>query len=250
VRLSKKILDSGIGLAAVSLLAAGYIRLVRWTSRIEFVGREQLERLDAAGAPVIAAAWHGRLLMLPYCWPSTPLPQVLISLHGDGEMIARTVERMAIDTVRGSTSRADKDRDKGGAAALRQLLRLLRQGRSVGLTPDGPRGPRMRASVGTITLARLSGAPLIPISFASSRRRLLGSWDRFHLALPFSRIVFTYGPPIAVPKDLDTAAEEQWRRRVEETLNEITADADRRVGLPTVEPASGEPSTSLREGAA
>lgn len=249
MRLSKHILESRPGRTAVSLLAAGYIRLVRWTSRIEFVNRDGLARLDAGATPVIATAWHGRLLMLPYCWPSQPLPVVLISRHGDGEMIARTVERMGIETVRGSTSRADKDRDKGGAAALRLLLRLLRDGRSVGLTPDGPRGPRMRASIGTITLARLSGAPLIPISYASSRRRLLRSWDRFHLALPFSRIVFVYGDPMVVPHDLDGGGEERWRKQVEQALNQITAEADRRVGLPTVEPAPPAPQRPLREGA-
>src|SRR5262249_1086726 len=82
---------------------------------------------------------------------------------------------------------------KGGPAALRAMVRQLRQGESVGITPDGPNGPAMRASAGIVGVARLAGVPILPMTYATSRRRILQTWDRFHLPLPFSRGVFLSG---------------------------------------------------------
>ena len=97
---------------------------------------------------------------------------MLISQHRDGQLIARTVRRFGIASIAGSTSH-------GGSAALRAILRALKAGQCIGVTPDGPRGPRMRATGGAVDIARLSGVPILPAAFATSRRRVLGSWDRF-----------------------------------------------------------------------
>jgi len=117
------------------------------------------------------------------------------------------------------------------------MLRLLGRGEYAGITPDGPRGPRMRAGDGIIALARLSGAPVIPVSYATVFRIHARSWDRFLIALPFSRGVFIWGEPINVPRDADAQMIEHVRRSIEDSLNRITAEADVMCGHAPVEPA-------------
>ena len=231
---------------AISLIAALYIRLVYATVRWRYVGWENVDRVMKESGPIIPLLWHGRLLIGPKAWRSSLPINVLISRHGDGDLIARTVSRLGFSAVRGSSERADRERGKGGAAALRQMLRLLQQDISVAVTPDGPRGPRMRLSRGVVELARLSGAPLVPVSYATKRRRILRSWDRFHLPLPFSSGVIIYGTPIRLRRDLDEVEREDARLQIEAALNDVTHEADRLAGHVAVEPAVA-PGPSMQE---
>ncbi len=229
--LGKRVLRSRLGLASLAWLFARYTGLVYATSRWQTLGREEADALLRAGRPFIAAFWHGRLMMAPQGWRAEPVMHVVVSRHRDGESIARAVRHLGVATIRGS-------RTRGGAAALRASLRLLREGGYLGITPDGPRGPRMRVQPGIIALARLSGVPILPATYAVSRRKVAGSWDRFVIALPFSRGVYLWGQPIHVAADADEAAMERSRLLLEERLNALTADADRMVGAAPIEPAA------------
>lgn len=210
--------------------AAQYIRAVRYTGRWETVGGAVAADCWDRGEPFILAFWHGRILMMPYCWRRAQPIRMLISGHRDGQLIARTVSHFGIDTVAGSTTR-------GGSAALRTMLKSLKDGVSVGITPDGPHGPYMRASDGVVQLARLSGAKILPCTYAAARRRVIGSWDRFVLAWPFSRGVFIWGEPITVARDADDAALDAARLAVERSLNALTREADARMGHESLVPA-------------
>ena len=117
------------------------------------------------------------------------------------------------------------------------MLKIIQSGENVAITPDGPRGPRMRAQAGIVLLARLSGAPIVPATYAVSRRKLASSWDRFVIALPFSRGVYLWGAPIYVARDADEEALENARLELENSLNDLTEAADRRVGVVPVTPA-------------
>jgi lysophospholipid acyltransferase (LPLAT)-like uncharacterized protein len=225
----KKILQSDLVMAAACLVGALYIRFVHWTGRWRIEGEDIPESFRKAGKPFIHCFWHGRLMMMPYCWRRSELTNVLISSHRDGRLISRTVKHFDIDSVQGSTG-------KGGAQATRRLIKLMREGGVVSITPDGPRGPRMRIGEGTIALARLSGAPIVPATYSASRRRIVGSWDRFVVALPFSRGVFLWGNPIEVPRDADAAMLEAKRVEVEDAMNTLADRADAMMGQPRVEP--------------
>jgi len=170
-------------------------------------------------------------MMSSYCWDRSVPINMLISDHQDGQLIARTVSHLGIKTVVGSTS-------KGGAKAVREMIKLIRGGEYVGITPDGPRGPRMRSSEGAVVVARLSGVPLIPVSFSTSRGKNLRSWDRFLVAMPFGRGVFVWGEPIYVGRD----NVDQARKNLEDSLNRLTKEADQHVGRSPVVPASLEES--------
>ena len=208
-----------------------YIRLVHATSRWRHEGAAEAHAMWDRGRPFIIAFWHGRLLLMPYVWRRGVPINMLTSRHADGEFADRVLRRFAIATVRGSSRR-------GGSAALRELVRRLGRGECVGFTPDGPRGPRMRASEGVVAVARMSGAPILPVTVATTRCRMLDSWDRFLLALPFGRGLFLWGAPIHVPRDARGEALEGARRDLEEALNELTRQADRRSRIGPVAPAA------------
>jgi len=208
-----------------------YIRLVYWTSRWTEEGGAIPAALEAAHRPFIIAFWHGRLLMLPLMWRRRAPLNMLMSGHRDGRIIAGAVAYFGIGSIAGSSS-------DGGSAALRQMLRSLREGVSVGITPDGPDGPAMHASSGIVAAARLARVPVLPMTYATSRRRILDTWDRFHLALPFSRGAFFWGEAMELPSEMDEAAIEHWRRIIERRLNDLTAEADRRVGCETTAPGT------------
>jgi lysophospholipid acyltransferase (LPLAT)-like uncharacterized protein len=208
-----------------------YIRFVFWTSRWTIEGADIPRRLRADGKPFVLAFWHGRLLMIPMAWQQLAPMHMLISGHRDGRIIADAVRYFGIDSIAGSSS-------QGGSAALRAMVRFVRDGDCVGITPDGPNGPAMRASNGIIAAAKLARAPIIAITYATSRRRILATWDRFHLPLPWSRGVFLWDEPITVPADLDEAGLEAWRRTIEERMIAQTAEADRRVGREATAPGT------------
>jgi lysophospholipid acyltransferase (LPLAT)-like uncharacterized protein len=161
--------------------------------------------------------------MMPLCWDTKKKFHMLISQHRDGQIIARTVKHLGIKTTEGSSS-------KGGAKAFRAILKILAGGEYVGITPDGPRGPRMRATNGVISIAKLSGAPIVPVAYSSTNGLQLNNWDRFLIAWPFSRNVVVWGDPIYIGKKSSAPHQEQQRLRLEAAINEVTNEADNLVG--------------------
>jgi lysophospholipid acyltransferase (LPLAT)-like uncharacterized protein len=208
-----------------------YIRFVYATNRWTVEGSEYPSQLRAEGRPFILAFWHGRLMMIPMAWQRLAPIHMLISAHRDGRIIADAVAYFGVQTVTGSTRR-------GGSAALRTMVKALAAGDCVGITPDGPAGPAMVASTGIVNVARLSGVPIVPIVFATSRRCLMRSWDRMQIALPFGRGVFIWGEPIEIGDDLDEGGVERERKRVETRMFDMAALADSRVGRGPTRPTT------------
>ena len=195
------------------------------TLRLHAVGVDALVPQWTAGRPLIYAVWHGRIVMMP--WVNVWLRRtrgarrvaVLASRSRDGEIVSRYVARFGLATVRGSSSR-------GGAGALRQLVAAVRAGQDVAIVPDGPRGPQRQLQPGVVTLAALTGAPIVPLAFAARPARRLRSWDEQLVPLPFARGVVVFGEPISVHRDADR---ERAAKDVERALNDATTDADRMV---------------------
>ncbi|MCU0649475.1 MAG: lysophospholipid acyltransferase family protein [Gemmatimonadaceae bacterium] len=177
-----------------ALIVAGTIllRLLMWTWRIERRNMEQTTTARRAGHPVILAFWHGKMLGAMSAHRHSGI-RVLVSEHKDGEVIARILEANGVRTIRGSTSR-------GGARALLQLVAAVKQGHTIAITPDGPRGPRHSVAPGLFAAAQRGGAPIVPMAVAASRVWQLGSWDGFEIPKPFARVVVQYGDPVEVPE--------------------------------------------------
>ena len=119
------------------------------------------------------------------------------------------------------------DFPQGGATGFREALRALKNGQSVGLTADIPKGPARIAGPGIVTLAQVSGRPFVPMGMATSRRRTMDSWDKASLNLPFGRMVLAYGEPIHIPRKISGPEMAEWRQVVAEGLNEVTERAPR-----------------------
>lgn len=138
------------------------IRALGGTLRLRTLHADRITAFWETGRPVIIAFWHGRQIMMPLCYGGARL-SILISQHRDGELIHRIVRRFGFETVRGSTTR-------GGVRALRQMARLGRSGVDLAVTPDGPKGPRCVAQAGVVELAKLTGLPIIPLTFSASKK--------------------------------------------------------------------------------
>jgi lysophospholipid acyltransferase (LPLAT)-like uncharacterized protein len=203
----------------VPYLAYAYVTLVGWTNRTTVVRGEVRERLWAEKKRFIYAFWHQRQVF--FTWSHRGVQAaVLVSKSKDGEMIAETMRLSRIKAVRGSSSR-------GGAAAAREMVEILRSGWDVGITPDGPKGPARQVKDGALRVAQLSGAPIVPIANATSRRFVVEkAWDRFHVPLPFGRAVVAYGEPLYIGPDDDLAAK---GAQLKAAMDALTEEADRLV---------------------
>ena len=219
-RLIKRLLSSQALQWFLGAMGAGYVLLVRWTSRLD---RPQ----PPNGGPFIIAMWHGRLAMLHQLRIGDRSLVALISSHRDGQLISKCAWYYNIRTVTGSMTR-------GGFVAVRQLIELTREGHSLFITPDGPGGPRMRVKRGIIDIARLSGLPILPAAISSSRGKELNTWDRFLVPAPFSRITIRWGEPLRVARDSDATAD---GARLEAALILVQRAADQAVDRPAAKPA-------------
>lgn len=190
--------------------------------RFRVAGTEHYRRYWDAGEPVVFVLWHGRLLPCTYHHRELGLT-TLISQHRDGDYIAGIVRGWGYHPVRGSSSR-------NATGALRELVRSVRNGSSVAITPDGPRGPRGELKPGAVALAQLTGAPLIPASCSADRAWWFGGWDRFLVPQPFARCTVGFGPPVEVPRDASPSRLEQLRRETQERLHTLTRSLDGAAG--------------------
>ena len=200
-----------------------YIRLLHKTMRIEYRGEHVLDRARERSGRYILAFWHSRWVMMPYVYPDSRIV-VLISQHRDARMLGRILERFGLATAFGSSTR-------GGAAGLRSVLRFVRDGYDVGIAPDGPKGPRWQVKPGVVVTAKLSGLPVVPVTFSSTHARRLRSWDRTLIPRPFDRGLYLYADPVWVPRDIDDEEVETYRRRIELALQQLTTEADRATGI-------------------
>ncbi|RVT89556.1 DUF374 domain-containing protein [Rhodovarius crocodyli] len=218
--------------AAGAWLLGQYLAFVYATTRWQLVGSEHLRRLEAStqrGEGLITCFWHERLPMMPMLWrlarkevPSMRdrKAHVLVSRHRDGRFIGDIVTRFQLSMVHASTS-------KGGASGLRTLLRLLRAGEVIAITPDGPRGPRRSPAPGVAQLAMASGMSVVPSAAATTRHVRLGSWDRMMLPLPFGRGVLMVGAPITLGREDEAAG----LASIKAALDACCDEADRLLGL-------------------
>lgn len=173
-------LVAAVGFALVGLLAR--------TWRYRLVHRENAQALYDARRPFIFALWHNRILPLLYAHRHEGMV-LLISRHRDGGYLATLAERWGYRFVRGSSQR-------GGDVGLLGVVRALKGGSVVAVTPDGPRGPVERVKPGVVAAAQHAGVPIIPATARVSRSWTLGSWDRFAIPKPFATIEVVYGAPL------------------------------------------------------
>ncbi|NIP95048.1 MAG: lysophospholipid acyltransferase family protein [Akkermansiaceae bacterium] len=193
-----------------------------WTIRFRVEDRCGFTKQGGIGRPLIWCIWHNRMLALAMArvrvYPSRK-GVVLTSASHDGAALASAVKVIGVGAVRGSTSRR-------GAAALKQMMRCLNDGLDVGVTPDGPRGPRYELNAGLLKLAQATGAPLMCFHARFEHALRLRTWDRFVIPLPFSKVHIVFDELLDVPRGLDDDSFEARRRDVEERMRAGVDDLD------------------------
>ena len=201
---------------------AAYIRFVYRTSRVVAEPPEGYRRFDT-DQPVIVALWHGQFMMTALQRPDNPVA-AMVARHGDAELLGALLANLNVELVRGAGANGRRA-DKGGAHALRKALTLLAEGRTLVMTADVPPGPARQCGEGIITLARLSGRPIVPMASATTRFLALDTWSRLTINLPFSRLAYVYGEPLWVPRNAGADERERLRCELEVRLNAATQRA-------------------------
>jgi len=175
----------------------GYLlfKLIGASQRTRVVNLQAVRRVFAEHGCAIFAFWHNRLLMIPYSYRRLfGMRDVvtLVSLSKEGEYFVRALKFIRPFVVRGSSTR-------GGSTAFKTLVKRIREGMDCIITPDGPLGPRYQVQPGIIALSRVTGVPIIPVSYCSSRALSLSTWDGFIVTLPFGATTYVFGDPLYCP---------------------------------------------------
>lgn len=219
-------MEARVKTRAITGLGGGLLTALMNTTRFEVRGQQSYDEWWGAKRPAVYVLWHGRLLPCAYYHRNLGLA-TLISQHRDGDYIAGVVEGWwGFHAIRGSSSR-------GGTSALRQIVRTLKGGTAVTITPDGPRGPRQKMKSGPLLAAQMARVPLIPVTAGTDQGWWVGGWDRFLIPKPFSRIRMAFGEPMFVAPTADAAALDLATQELEERLNALTASVDSDVDPPT-----------------
>ena len=228
----KRLLRSRPVQGAAAFLFAAYIRAALATIRWRREAEGNAEAIWDAGGPGIVCFWHSRIGVSPACWPlgRAQEPRALISLSADGAFVAQAMERLGFPAIRGSAGKkTDPAKAKGGAAAFREVLRWLKGGGGIAITPDGPRGPAEAMGEGPPLLARLSGAPVLLVGLAARPCIRLSTWDRGVLPLPFGKGAIVWAGPFQAPANANAedlrVLSEAWQAR----LSDVTAAAEAMV---------------------
>ena len=183
----KKVLHK-ITIAIAPYIAALFIRLLVMTMRIAYINFEKIQNDWQNGKNVIIAFWHGRLMIMPHVYKGRGI-SILVSQHRDGELIARTVRNFGIDSVRGSSTR-------GWLGGVKGLLNEIKKGRDIAITPDGPRGPRFNVQMGIVHLAKITGLPIVPMTFGASKKKHLRAGMHLLYLIHFQRAYSSAATPL------------------------------------------------------
>jgi hypothetical protein len=209
-------------------LVFAFARSIGLTLRCSVIGKEHTQDLKSGA---IYVGWHGKSFIPANYFAGKGL-WALFSLSNDGELQSRIFKKFGFQIIRGSTGR-------GGARALIESIRLLRQGDSMAITPDGPRGPAHVVQPGVITMAMKSGAALIPVGTASRPGTRIGTWDRYLVPWFFAKAAIAFGPPIYVQSNADEAAQEAARKAIQDAIEAVERQAETACGLPHELPFPG-----------
>ncbi|QSR88305.1 lysophospholipid acyltransferase family protein [Methylacidiphilum caldifontis] len=179
-------------------VASAFIR--SWACTISYDLHDPIGIVDSPpSTPLIFSFWHNRILLMPYLYrkhfPKRKLI-ALVSSSNDGKFLSRLLGEFNLIPAAGSSSK------KGVSAFKTAIQAAKKKGYDIAVTPDGPRGPCYTFQEGVIHLSRLSGFPIIPVSYQLEKKIELRSWDRFQIPFPFTQCTIFVGPLFTVPKNI------------------------------------------------
>jgi lysophospholipid acyltransferase (LPLAT)-like uncharacterized protein len=208
---------------AAGWLVWALVRACTATLRVQVTDRSGLLN-DSNPGPNIYCVWHNRLATCLSGYfgyvrkhNRTSGMAAIVSASKDGGFLAAILERFGVQPVRGSSSRR-------GRQAMLELITWAEQGWDLAITPDGPRGPRYKIQPGVMSLAQLTGQPILPVAYNLGWKICINSWDRFQIPIPFSRCEVIFEKPLWVPREATDEQRELLRQSLEQTLQAINRD--------------------------
>ena len=227
MRLIKNILNN-----VLPYFFSNYIKFVYATNTWTHLNLGKVKEFWDEKKPFIWIHWHGQSLMLPSSWSDQDQKlHALVSLHGDGEIIANTLSNLGLKLVRGAGNPNKLGlKEKGGTKALRSMIKILKNGDSVAFTADQPPGPGKIAGNGAIILSKITGKPIIPVAASTSKVYQFNNWDKFTINFPFGKGVVVWGDPIYVKKDSSDNDIEGYRDLLQDSLNRASKKAKEFLG--------------------
>ena len=217
----KRIFKFSLSQKILAFISYIYILFVCYTSKIQIKNSELPEKLWREKKPFILALWHGQLMMIGHVWKSKPVLNMLASSHSDGRFGAYIADYFNLKNI--------SIMSKNKSPSLRKVFKMLKDGKYIGITPDGPRGPNKKVSDGIIKIAIHSKVPIIPLGFASNKNVKLKSWDSFLITYPFSKCKFVWGEPIIIPSSTKDDDLEKYKNLLEEKINNCVNSAKRNL---------------------
>ena len=210
-----------------------YIELVFLTSRKKILNNKIINDSINVRSPLIIAFWHNRLVMIPAMakriknsYPNYNF-MTLASRHGDGRIVGRVMQKFSLISILGSTKDGRKSSRGIDFSSMRQILDGLKRGYSLGITPDGPRGPNQKINGDIINIARIANAKIIAVSYSSSNFIIFNSWDRFKLPLPFGKLSFYIDEvPLEIPRNSSDEQIIEFEKTLTNKLNFAQNKAD------------------------
>jgi len=221
MKIKKKLLKNIFIQQALAFIVAIYIFVVRITSKIKFVNKSIPISFWNSNKPFILAFWHSQLMMISYTWKSSKKINILASSHSDGRfgsIVGKYFNLYNIPTTVG-----------GNNLTIRTIFKKLKEKNYVGITPDGPRGPKEIVSEGIVKIAKATNTPIIPCGFWSSNNFCLKSWDSFLVTLPFSRCYFVWQKPLYIPKKTKEADIKHYQNLLQKLIDDSVIKAKENI---------------------
>jgi lysophospholipid acyltransferase (LPLAT)-like uncharacterized protein len=187
--------------------------------RVITVNKNVIDALEAEGKNYVMVFWHGKML-LPWYLNRRKRHVALVSQSKDGELLAKLLENWGYEVVRGSSS-------KGGSVVLRMMIDYANNGRTIALTPDGPRGPIYKMKAGAVITAQRSKVPVVLVGIGIKRKKILKSWDKFEIPAFFSKTKVVYSNPIYFDNNMEYNETSDRIAFCEKKLNELQEEAGR-----------------------
>lgn len=228
----KKFWEPILGLGIFQWVIAVCLAIPMWFTY--FTSKKRVSNIETfyeyRKKPAIFVFWHGRSMMLsPIICLGGMRAYAVASRHKDGRMMAKLQHLFGLRAIYGSSH-------KGGVSVLREGLRILARGdHAICMSPDGPGGPSLRVQDGALYFAKMSGAPIIPVCYSTSRAWIQDRWDKYLVCLPFSKIICNIGNPIFVPRKATNEEFEKIRKDLENFMVAQMRELDAEFGLPEIE---------------
>ena len=219
----KRLTKTNIGKSILAPIIAATIKLLALSIKWKILNKENKLKAFENNEPIIVVFWHERIAVMSKIWPMEKPLAMLQSPHSDGQLIAKAINHIGFQTVWGSTNR-------NAVGGIIGLIKKAKKGVSIGITPDGPRGPALECSQGPVAVAKISGLKIVPIAWSSSSFWRLKNWDRALVPKPFSKGIWVWGKPITVPKNCSKEEIRIYTEDLSKALNYYTKLADKHFG--------------------